>query len=152
MPVGCCAAASRIFTNRGMQPLLAARAILAARPSATVDVLLCFGEAVLRPLARTIAEQQAIVKAVQASKRIWQTGSWQRSERNFHYAAEIVRNGLLGKSKRVEVGLPSGYSDFSGFGKPLLQKLRQLPEVRTRPAARRRGGDAFAVVCCHNFA
>src|SRR5216117_2563481 len=80
-----------------------------------------------KPLARTIAEQQAIVKAVQANKRIWQTGSWQRSERNFHYAAEIVRNGLIGKVTRVEVGLPSGHHDFAGTSKPLLQKLAQLP-------------------------
>jgi len=61
-----------------------------------------------KPLARTIAEQQAIVRAVQESKRIWQTGSWQRSQANFHKAAEIVRNGLIGKIKRVEVGLPDG--------------------------------------------
>lgn len=67
-----------------------------------------------KPLARTIAEQQAIVKAVQKHKRIWQTGSWQRSERNFHYGSEIVRNGLIGKIKRVEVGLPGGHSDFKG--------------------------------------
>ncbi|MFO1512104.1 MAG: Gfo/Idh/MocA family oxidoreductase [Verrucomicrobiota bacterium] len=66
-----------------------------------------------KPLARTIAEQQAMVKAVQQNKRIWQTGSWQRSERHFHYAAEIVRNGLIGKLKRVEVGLPSGHADFA---------------------------------------
>jgi predicted dehydrogenase len=81
-----------------------------------------------KPLARTIAEQQAIVKAVQANKRVWQTGSWQRSERHFHYAAEIVRNGLIGKVTRVEVGLPSGHTDFPGTAKPLLQKLGQLPE------------------------
>src|ERR1039457_4054437 len=49
-----------------------------------------------KPLARTIAEQQAIVAAVQANKRIWQTGSWQRSVAIFHKAAEIVRNGLIG--------------------------------------------------------
>ncbi len=67
-----------------------------------------------KPLARTIAEQQAIVKAVQDNKRIWQTGSWQRSEKNFHYGAEIVRNGLIGKIQRVEVGLPSGHADFAG--------------------------------------
>ena len=65
-----------------------------------------------KPLARTIAEQQAIVAAVQKNRRIWQTGSWQRSEKNFHYGAEIVRNGLIGKIKRVEVGLPGGHSDF----------------------------------------
>src|SRR5436190_9601200 len=66
-----------------------------------------------KPLARTIAEQQAIVKAVQTNQRIWQTGSWQRPERNFHYAAEIVRNGLIGKLTHVEVGLPEGHSDFA---------------------------------------
>ena len=69
-----------------------------------------FGE---KPLARTIAEQQAMVKAVQQNQRIWQTGSWQRSERNFHKAAEIVRNGLIGKITRVEVGLPAGHNDFA---------------------------------------
>ena len=58
-----------------------------------------------KPLARTIAEQQAIVKAVQKNKRIWQTGSWQRSQAPFRKAAEIVRNGLIGKVTRVEVGL-----------------------------------------------
>ena len=66
-----------------------------------------------KPLARTVAEQRAMVKAVQQHKRIWQTGSWQRSERHFHYAAEIVRNGLIGKLKRVEVGLPGGHADFA---------------------------------------
>ena len=66
-----------------------------------------------KPLARTIAEQQAMVRAVQGNKRIWQTGSWQRSEATFHYGAEIVRNGMIGKIKRVEVGLPSGHADFA---------------------------------------
>ena len=70
-----------------------------------------------KPLARTIAEQQAIVKAVQKNQRIWQTGSWQRSQGNFHKAAEIVFNGLIGKIKRVEVGLPAGHTDFAGTGK-----------------------------------
>jgi predicted dehydrogenase len=69
-----------------------------------------------KPLARTIAEQQAIVKAVQKNSRIWQTGSWQRSKENFHKAAEIVRNGLIGKVSRVEVGLPSGHADFKKTG------------------------------------
>ncbi|HYV31393.1 MAG TPA: Gfo/Idh/MocA family oxidoreductase, partial [Candidatus Binatia bacterium] len=65
-----------------------------------------------KPLARTIAEQQAIVKAVQKNQRIWQTGSWQRSKENFHKAAEIVRNGLIGQVTQVEVGLPGGHADF----------------------------------------
>lgn len=69
-----------------------------------------------KPLARTIAEQQAIVKAVKKHNCIWQTGSWQRSVANFHKAAEIVRNGLIGKVTRVEVGLPAGHFDFAGTG------------------------------------
>src|SRR5437763_3467276 len=69
-----------------------------------------------KPLARTIAEQQAIVHAVQKNKRIWQTGSWQRSRDNFHKAAEIVRNGMIGKVTQVEVGLPAGYADFKKTG------------------------------------
>ena len=81
-----------------------------------------------KPLARTIAEQQAIVRAVQENKIIWQTGSWQRSQAPFRKAAEIVRNGLIGKVTRVEVGLPSGHHDFAGTAPDLLKKLGQPPE------------------------
>jgi predicted dehydrogenase len=64
-----------------------------------------------KPLARTIAEQQAIVKAVEENQRIWQTGSWQRSLANFRKAAEIVRNDLIGKVTHIEVGLPAGHGN-----------------------------------------
>lgn len=77
-----------------------------------------------KPLAKTIVEQQAIVKAVQKHGRIWQTGSWQRSWANFHKGAEIVRNGMIGKITRVEVGLPSGHTDF---GKDAGQDLPSKP-------------------------
>jgi predicted dehydrogenase len=77
-----------------------------------------------KPLARSIAEQQAIVKAVRENGRIWQTGSWQRSQTPFRKAAEIVRNGLIGKITRVEVGLPDGHYDFAGTGGPLAAKLK----------------------------
>ena len=76
-----------------------------------------------KPLAKTIAEQQAIVKAVQKNKRIWQTGSWQRSVANFHKGAEIVRNGLIGKVTHVEVGLPANHHDFAGTAPALLKKF-----------------------------
>jgi predicted dehydrogenase len=81
-----------------------------------------------KPLARTIAEQQAIVRAVQQNGCIWQTGSWQRSQGTFRRAAEIVRNNLIGKVTRVEVGLPAGHTDFAGTGKPLAAKLK--PDAR----------------------
>ena len=81
-----------------------------------------------KPLAKTIAEQQAIVRAVEQNQIIWQMGSWQRSTPIFHKAAEIVRNGLIGTVRRVEVGLPSGHTDFSGQGKVALAKIASLPQ------------------------
>lgn len=87
-----------------------------------------------KPLARTIAEQQAIVKAVQQNNIIWQTGSWQRSVPQFHKAAEIVRSGLIGTVTHVEVGLPGGHHDFPGTVPALLKRLSSLPDKITSPA------------------
>ena len=87
-----------------------------------------------KPLAKTVAEQQAIVRAVEKNKVIWQTGSWQRSQPTFHMAAEIVRNGLIGDVTHVEVGLPSGHHDFAGTAPALLQKLASLPGNFDSPA------------------
>ena len=63
-----------------------------------------------KPLARTIVEGRVICDAVKRYGVVWQTGSQQRSSRNFHYACELVRNGRLGKVHRVDVGLPTGQS------------------------------------------
>ncbi len=73
-----------------------------------------------KPLSKTLAEGIAMVEAVQKNKRIWQTGSWQRSQNFFRWAAELVQNGYIGKVTRCEVGLPSGHSDFekTGHDKP----------------------------------
>ena len=69
-----------------------------------------------KPLSHSFSEGVAMVDAVQRNKRIWQTGSWQRSQNFFRWAAELVQNGYVGKVTRVEVGLPSGHSDFGGTG------------------------------------
>jgi len=61
-----------------------------------------------KPLARTIREGRAMCDAVHRYGRIWQTGSQQRSDGNFHRACELVRNGRIGKVHKVEVGLPTG--------------------------------------------
>ena len=63
-----------------------------------------------KPLGYTIAEGRAIVDAVERYGIVWQTGSWQRSVRNFRHACELVRNGRIGKVHTVRVGLPGGYS------------------------------------------
>ena len=78
-----------------------------------------------KPLAKTIVEQQHIVRAVEKHHLIWQTGSWQRSGATFRKAAEIVRNGMIGRVTHVEVGLPSGWFDFKGTAPELLEKLGQ---------------------------
>jgi predicted dehydrogenase len=87
-----------------------------------------------KPLAKTIAEQQAIVRAVEQNKIIWQTGSWQRSIASFHRAAEIVRNGLIGNVTHVEVGLPGGHHDFPGTLPALDKRLAALGDKPPSPA------------------
>jgi len=96
-----------------------------------------------KPLAKTIAEQQAIVHAVEKHGVIWQTGSWQRSQPPFHKAAEIVRNGLIGEVTRVEVGLPSGHYDFAGTAPELQAKLSALPDKVTDLSLIRPGSEAW---------
>jgi len=87
-----------------------------------------------KPLARTIHEQQAIVKAVAQHNVIWQTGSWQRSLPTFRKAAEIVRNGMIGNVTHVEVGLPGGHHDFPHTFPALMQRLSSLPAKIESPA------------------
>ena len=61
-----------------------------------------------KPLTLTIAEGQRLVKVVKETNRVLQTGSQQRSDKNFRLACELVRNDRLGKLKHVNVWLPSG--------------------------------------------
>jgi predicted dehydrogenase len=87
-----------------------------------------------KPLGKTVADQQAIVRAVEKNNIIWQTGSWQRSLPTFHKAAEIVRNGLIGNVLHVEVGLPGGHHDFKGTEPALLAKLATLKDPIKDPS------------------
>lgn len=61
-----------------------------------------------KPLTWSLGEGQAVVKAVQSNKRVFQTGSMQRSGSNFKQACELVRNGYLGEIKHILVALPNG--------------------------------------------
>jgi predicted dehydrogenase len=76
-----------------------------------------------KPLTLTINEGQRLVQAVKSSKRILQTGSQQRSDKNFRLACEFVRNGRLGKLKQVNVWLPSGRREGPFEKKPVPSNL-----------------------------
>ena len=58
-----------------------------------------------KPLCQSIHEARAMVNAVRKNKRIFQTGSMQRSSKEFLTACELVRNGVIGKVQRVEVSV-----------------------------------------------
>ncbi|UCG56030.1 MAG: Gfo/Idh/MocA family oxidoreductase [Phycisphaerales bacterium] len=74
-----------------------------------------------KPLALTISEGRAIVEAVHRYRRVWQTGSWQRSTTHFRFACELVRNQRIGKLQRVEVGIGGGYNP--GGGQPTVTQI-----------------------------
>jgi predicted dehydrogenase len=74
-----------------------------------------------KPLTETVHEAWTLVKAVRDNNRVFQTGSQQRSSREFRVACELARNGVIGKVYHVAVGV-------GGPGKPC-----DLPEEATEP-------------------
>jgi predicted dehydrogenase len=76
-----------------------------------------------KPASLTIAEGRYLSNAVQASGRILQIGSQQRSTVQFRRAAELVRNGRIGDLKHVEIGLPG---DPSGPDAPRMPVPKNL--------------------------
>lgn len=58
-----------------------------------------------KPLSLTIAEGRAMVNATRKYQRVFQTGSMQRSSFNFRHAAELVRNGYIGKVSEINVSI-----------------------------------------------
>lgn len=61
-----------------------------------------------KPLSLTVKEGRAMVNAARKYKRVFQTGSMQRSWPEFRQTAELVRNGYIGEVKtiKVNVGVP----------------------------------------------
>lgn len=76
-----------------------------------------------KPVTHHLREGQQLVREIAERGTIFQTGSQQRSEGNFRRAAELVRNGVLGRITRVDVGLPAGYREVNGD-----HTLNQVPE------------------------
>lgn len=67
-----------------------------------------------KPVTHFFTEGQAVCREVEKRKAIFQVGCQHRSEEKFRRAVEVVRNGHLGKIRRVEVGLPAGYPEPMG--------------------------------------
>ncbi|MEX2577943.1 MAG: Gfo/Idh/MocA family oxidoreductase [Verrucomicrobiales bacterium] len=67
-----------------------------------------------KPVTHKYAEGHAIHREVAKQSAVFQVGSQQRSDKPFRQAVEIVRNGLLGKIAKVEVGLPTGHNEPEG--------------------------------------
>lgn len=58
-----------------------------------------------KPLTLTILEGRKMVEAAREHGRVVQTGSMQRSSKEFRTACELVRNGRIGKVHTVLVGI-----------------------------------------------
>lgn len=58
-----------------------------------------------KPLSLTIKEGRAMVEESRKHKRVFQTGSMQRSWPEFRQAVELVRNGYIGEIKTVKVNV-----------------------------------------------
>jgi predicted dehydrogenase len=61
-----------------------------------------------KPLGITIAEGQAIRKAVKESKCVFMHGTEQRAMSDVRHMCELVRNGRLGKLHTITVACPGG--------------------------------------------
>lgn len=61
-----------------------------------------------KPLTLTVAEGRAMASAVRGNDVTFQTGSQQRSNREFLIACELVRNGRVGQLHEVHVGIGFG--------------------------------------------
>jgi predicted dehydrogenase len=76
-----------------------------------------------KPTSLTIDEGRKLSDVVQKTGVTFQIGSQQRSSTQFRYAAELVRNGRIGKLQRVYVGLPG---DPSGEEEPEMPVPKNL--------------------------
>ena len=72
-----------------------------------------------KPLTHNIHESIEVMKAVERTKRVLQTGSMQRSSSEFRVACELVRNGVIGEIKNVDVS-------FGDPGRPCDLKTEDM--------------------------
>lgn len=116
-----CARANEQYQNRDCKSYLDFREVLARRdvdacliatpdhwhvPIAVAAVRAGKDVYLEKPIGCSVAEGQALRKAVQENGRIFQFGTQQRSDRKFRTACELARSGMLGKLKTIYVWAP----------------------------------------------
>ncbi len=72
-----------------------------------------------KPLTFTIDEAKKVIAAQKKYGRIFQTGSMQRSWREFRVAVSLVRGGLIGDVKYVDANYGAGGSKLGGPSHPV---------------------------------
>lgn len=72
-----------------------------------------------KPLTHNIHEADALTTAVRESGKILQTGSQQRSSREFRTACELVRNGVIGEIKAVTTSFGDPAPEYSLGEEPM---------------------------------
>lgn len=73
-----------------------------------------------KPISLTVYEARELARAFRRYGRIFQTGTQQRSAREFRFACELVRNGYIGEFKHVtvNVGGPPSVCNLPAEGEP----------------------------------
>ena len=114
-----------------------------------------------KPLTLTVAEGKLIEKVVKETGRVVQVGTMKRSQENFLKAMAMIRDGRIGKLKRVTCGLksfepsppipvaqvPEGLDWDRWLGPAPKVDYRALPEVREGYG----GGVPFHSNCHYSF-
>jgi myo-inositol 2-dehydrogenase / D-chiro-inositol 1-dehydrogenase len=78
---------------------------------------------VQKPTSLTIKEGQLLVDVVKRKKVILQVGTQQRAMPQFRIAAELVRNGRIGRLETVKIGLPGDPSGPEAPEQPIPKNL-----------------------------
>ena len=60
-----------------------------------------------KPLGLSVAEDIKLREAIKKYNRVFQFGTQQRSGRNFRFACELVRNGRIGKLRKIIAATPA---------------------------------------------
>jgi myo-inositol 2-dehydrogenase/D-chiro-inositol 1-dehydrogenase len=88
-----------------------------------------------KPTSLTIAEGRLLSDVVRRKKVILQVGTQQRSSTQWRYAAELVRNGRIGKLHTVKIGLPGDPSGPEALEMPVPKNLNYDMWLGSTPLA-----------------